>query len=259
MQRGHMRLKNKVAVITGAASGMGRAMAELFAREGAIVVAGDVHAARLTELSAVLAPGGYALHTVVGDIGERADAEALVRAALDRHGRIDVLVNNAGIMDHMAGVGELTDDVWHRVMRVNVDGPMYASRVAVPAMLAQGHGAIINVASIASLSGGAAGAAYTTSKHALLGLTRSTAWMYAQRGIRCNVICPGATKTNIAESMPADELDPVGAARAGQFATLIPAWLEASDIAELALFLASDAARYINGAVITADGGWMAL
>ncbi len=254
-----MRLDGKVTVITGAASGMGRAMAELFAHEGALVVAGDVHATRLADVAAVLEPAGDRVHTVVGDIGERADAEALVQAALDRHGRIDVLVNNAGIMDYMAGVGELTDEVWHRVMRVNVDGPMYTSRVAVPRMLAQGHGVIINVASIASLSGGAAGAAYTTSKHALLGLTRSTAWMYAMRGIRCNVICPGATKTNIAESMPADRLDPVGAARAGLFATLIPAWLESSDIAELALFLASDAARFINGAVITADGGWMAL
>ncbi|MCA2983875.1 SDR family oxidoreductase [Gemmatimonas sp.] len=253
-----MRLDGKVTIITGAASGIGRATAELFAREGALVVAGDVHAARLSDLAAVLEAAGRPVHTVVGDIGERPDAEALVRAALDRHGRVDVLVNNAGIMDYMAGVGELTDDVWRRVMRVNVDGPMYTSRLAVPAMLTQGRGVIINVASIASLSGGAAGAAYTTSKHALLGLTRSTAWMYAQRGIRCNVICPGATKTNIAESMPADRLDPVGAARAGQFATLIPAWLESSDIAELALFLASDAARFINGAVVTADGGWMA-
>jgi NAD(P)-dependent dehydrogenase (short-subunit alcohol dehydrogenase family) len=254
-----MRLDGKVTIITGAASGIGRATAELFAREGALVVAGDVHAARLDDLAAVVEAAGRGIHTMVGDIGERADAEALVQAALDRHGRVDVLVNNAGIMDYMAGVGELTDDVWHRVMRVNVDGPMYTSRMAVRAMLGQGHGAILNVASIASLSGGAAGAAYTTSKHALLGLTRSTAWMYAQRGIRCNAICPGATKTNIAESMPADRLDPVGAARAGQFATLIPAWLESSDIAELALFLASDAARFINGAVVTADGGWMAV
>jgi NAD(P)-dependent dehydrogenase (short-subunit alcohol dehydrogenase family) len=254
-----MRLDGKVIIITGAASGIGRATAELFAREGALVVAGDVHAARLDDLAAVVEAAGRGIHTMVGDVGQRTDAEALVQAALDRHGRVDVLVNNAGIMDYMACVGELTDDVWHRVMRVNVDGPMYTSRMAVRAMLGQGHGAILNVASIASLSGGAAGAAYTTSKHALLGLTRSTAWMYAQRGIRCNAICPGATKTNIAESMPADRLDPVGAARAGQFATLIPAWLESSDIAELALFLASDAARFINGAVVTADGGWMAV
>ena len=254
-----MQLDGKVTVITGAASGIGRAIAEVFAREGARVVAGDVNASRMAEVGSALATEGRPIRTVVGDIGARADAEALVQTALDEHGRVDILVNNAGIMDYMAGVGEVTDDVWQHVMRVNVDGPMYTSRLAARAMLAQGHGVIVNVASIASLTGGAAGAAYTTSKHALLGLTRSTAWMYAMRGIRCNAICPGATRTNIAESMPADRLDPTGAARAGQFATLIPAWLESTDIAALALFLAGDAARFINGAVITADGGWMAL
>lgn len=254
-----MRLSGKVVLVTGAAAGMGRAMVELFAREGAHVVAGDVHADRLTEVAAGLRNEGFDIETAVGDIGDEAVADALVDTAVRRHGRLDVLVNNAGIMDCMAGVGELTNDVWRRVLRVNLDGPMYTSRRAVPVMLAQQSGSIINVASIAALSGGAAGAAYTTSKHALLGLTRSTAWMYAQRGIRCNVICPGATKTNIAESMPADRLDATGAARAGQFATLIPQWLEPDDIAELALFLASDASRFINGAVITADGGWMAL
>ena len=254
-----MRLQGRVTVITGAASGIGRAMAELFAQEGALVVAGDHHATRLAAVADGLANRGTPIRTVVGDIGERADAEALVQTALDEHGVVDVLVNNAGIMDHMAGVGEVTDEIWRQVMRVNVDGPMYTSRLALRAMLPRGHGVILNVASIASMSGGAAGAAYTTSKHALLGLTRSTAWMYAMRGIRCNAICPGATRTNIADSMPPERLDAAGAARAGQFATLIPAWLESADIAELALFLASDAARLINGASVTADGGWMAV
>jgi NAD(P)-dependent dehydrogenase (short-subunit alcohol dehydrogenase family) len=107
--------------------------------------------------------------------------------------------------------------------------------------------------------GGAAGAAYTVSKHGLVGLTRSTAWMYAKRGIRCNAICPGATMTNIVESMPMERLDPAGAARAGEFAALAPAYLAPDDIARLALFLASDEARHINGAIIPADGGWAAV
>ena len=107
--------------------------------------------------------------------------------------------------------------------------------------------------------GGAAGAAYTVSKHGLVGLTRSTAWMYAKRGIRCNAICPGGTATNIAESMPEDRLDPVGAARASEFAGLIPAYMQPADIAALALFLVSDEARNINGAIIPADGGWDAV
>jgi NAD(P)-dependent dehydrogenase (short-subunit alcohol dehydrogenase family) len=126
-------------------------------------------------------------------------------------------------------------------------------------MLAQGGGSIVNVASTAGISGGAAGAAYTASKHGLVGLTRNTAWMYAKRGIRCNAICPGGTRTNIQESMPQDKLDPQGAARAYEFAGLIPATLEPIDIGWLALYLASDESRFINGAIIPADGGWKAL
>ncbi len=254
-----MRLQDRSIVITGAAAGMGRAMALRFAAEGASLVITDRHEERLAAAVTEISATGARVHAIAGDISERALAESVVDAAITHFGRIDVLVNNAGIMDYMAGVGELTDDVWRRVMSVNVDGPMFTSRRAMPHMLSQARGSIVNIASIASLSGGAAGAAYTTSKHALLGLTRSTAWMYAERGVRCNVICPGATKTNIAESMPQEQLDPTGAARAGQFAALIPAYLEPEDIASLALFLASDESRYINGAVITADGGWMAL
>jgi NAD(P)-dependent dehydrogenase (short-subunit alcohol dehydrogenase family) len=125
-------------------------------------------------------------------------------------------------------------------------------------MLKQGGGSIINIASTAGISGAAAGAAYTASKHALVGLTRNTAWMYAQRGIRCNAICPGGTRTNIGETMTQDRIDPTGAARLGGFSNLIPAILEPTDIAALALFLASDASRFINGAIIPADAGWKA-
>lgn len=254
-----MRLEGKVTVITGAGSGMGRAMATLFAAEGAQVVAADWNAGRLDAAVQEITAGGGRAVGVPGDIADQGAAEGVIAQAIREFGRLDVLVNNAGVMDYMAGVGELTDELWQRVLGINLNGPMYTSRKAVQHMLEHGGGSIVNVASTAALSGGAAGAAYTTSKHALLGLTRNTAWMYAQRGVRCNAICPGATKTNIQESMPQDKLDPTGAARAGAFAALIPAYLEASDIAQLALFLASDASRYINGAVIPADGGWMAL
>ena len=254
-----MRLSNKVVVITGAASGIGRAMVEQFTTEGARVVGGDRNAVRLQEAARAVQQAGGTFEGIVGDIGSRTKAESLVDTAVHRFGRVDVLVNNAGIMDHMAGVGEVTDTLWDEVLRVNLHGPMYASRRALATMLSHGEGVILNIASIAGLGGGAAGAAYTTSKHALIGLTRNTAWMYAPRGIRCNAICPGATRTNIAESMPEDQLEPAGYARAKAFAGLIPKWLDATDVAALALFLASDAARGINGAIITADGGWTAL
>lgn len=254
-----MRLQDKVVVVTGAASGMGLAMAKLFTAEGASVVAGDWNADRLDAAMKEIGATGAKITGQQGDIADKASAEALVNLAVDTYGKLDVLVNNAGIMDYMAGVGEVTDEVWEKVLKVNLYGPMYTSRRAVQIMLEAGHGSIVNIGSTASVSGGAAGAAYTTSKHALLGLTRSTAWMYARRGVRCNAILPGATATNIAETMPQDKLDPTGAARAGEFAQMIPQFLEPIDIAYAALYLAADESRYINGAVITADGGWLAL
>lgn len=254
-----MRLQDKVVVITGAAAGMGRAMATRFAAEGASVVAGDWNGPRLDDLLTEIRGNGGRIAGVRGDISDQKAAEGLVELAVSTFGRVDVLVNNAGVMDYMQGVGELSDDSWRRVMGINLDGPMFTSRKAVQLMLAQGGGSIVNVASTAALHGGAAGAAYTASKHALIGLTRNTAWMYAKRGIRCNAICPGATATSIGESMPQDKLDPNGLERAMSFASLSPAVLAASDIAAVALFLASDESRMTNGAIITADGGWGAV
>ena len=203
---------------------------------------------------------GVRVMPVQGNIADQHSAESLIDRAVQEHGQLDVLVNNAGVMDYMAGVGEVTDDVWQRVLGINLNGPMFTMRRAVQQMLTQETGgSIVNVGSTASLSGGAAGAAYTASKHGILGLTRSTAWQYAKRGIRCNLIAPGGTATNIAESMPQDKIEMTGAQRAGAFSQLIPNFLQPSDIANLALYLASDESKLINGAVISADGGWMAL
>lgn len=254
-----MRLEGKVAVITGAASGIGLAMTTLFAAEGARLVASDWNAQRLEETLAAIHAKGGTIVGVQGNIADQATAEGLIERAISTYGRLDVLCNNAGVMDYMQGVGELSDEVWRRVLSINLDGPMFASRRAVQYMLQHGGGSIINTASTAGIHGGAAGAAYTTAKHALVGLTRNTAWMYAARGIRCNAICPGATKTHIAETMPTERLDPAGAQRAQAFAALVPAYLDPEDIASLALFLASDESRHINGAIIPADGGWAAV
>lgn len=253
-----MRLEGKVAVITGAASGMGLAIATRFAAEGARIIAGDWNAERLVAAVRDIGGAGRGIVGVQGDIGDRATAEELVDLAVSTHGRIDVLVNNAGVMDYMQGVGELDDAVWRRVMRINLDGPMYTMRRAVPLMVAQGGGAVVNIASVGGIEGGAAGAAYTAAKHALVGLTRNTAWMYAQQGVRTNAIAPGGTRTNIGESMPQDRLDAAGMARAMAYAAIMPAMLEPEDIAALALFLASDEAKHINGAIIPADAGWTA-
>ncbi len=254
-----MQLQGKVAVVTGAASGIGLAIATRFAAEGASVVAGDWNAQRLDAAVAGIKESGGAIVGAQGNIAEQASAENLIALAVSTYGRLDALCNVAGVMDYMQGVGELSDDIWRRVLSINLDGPMFTSRKAVQYMLAHGGGSIVNVASTAGIHGGAAGAAYTASKHAVVGLTRNTAWMYATKGIRCNAICPGATKTNIAETMPPERIDPAGAQRAQAFAALAPAYLEPADIAGLALFLASDDSRHINGAIIPADAGWAAV
>lgn len=253
-----MRLQDKVAVVTGAGSGIGLAIATRFSAEGAKLILGDWNGERLDEAVAAIRASGGTVEGARGDVSDRASAEGLVDLARARFGRIDILVNNAGVMDYMAGVGEVTDDIWRRVMNINLDGPMYTMRRAVPAMLEQGSGSIVNIASVGGIEGGAAGAAYTAAKHALVGLTKNTAWMYALKGVRCNAIAPGGTKTNIAETMPQDRLDMAGATRAGAYAALIPAMLEPEDIAAVAVFLASDEARFVNGAVVPADAGWTA-
>jgi len=253
-----MRLQGKIAVITGAASGMGRSMALRFAAEGASLVVGDRHVQRLAEVVAQIRGSGAAIAGAVGDIGEQAAAEGLVDLAISTHGRIDVLVNNAGIMDHFQGAGELSNEIWRRVLATNLDGPMFTTRRALGYMLKQDCGSIVNIASLSSYSGASAGAAYTASKHALLGLTRNTAWRYAKEGIRCNAICPGAVKTNIEEGMPEAEVDAVGMARAVHFFGIGHAYFDPAEIASAALYLASDESRYVNGAMICVDGGMCA-
>ena len=235
-----MRLQGKVAVITGAGSGMGLAMATRFAAEGAQIVAGDWNEKRLNEAVENIKSTGGKIVGAQGNIADQKTAENLVELALTTYGHLDVLCNNAGVMDYMQGVGELSDDIWRKVLGINLDGPMFTSRIAVQHMVKQGSGSIVNIASTAAISGAAAGAAYTAAKHGLVGLTRNTAWMYATKGIRCNAICPGGTKTNIGESMTPERIDPAGFAHLHAFSALIPAILEASDIANLALFLASD-------------------
>lgn len=253
-----MRLQGKVAVITGAGSGMGRASAKLFAAEGAMVVAGEWNETTLAEVVDEVRTAGGEITGVKVNVADRAQAESMIDKAVDSYGRLDILYNNAGVMDQNQPIGTLDDDIYRRVMSINVDGPAFATRKAIPVMVAQGGGSIINTASVAGVSGAAAGVAYTMSKHALIGLTRSVAFQYAMQGIRCNAIIAGAVETHIMNSVDPTKMDPEGSARFNLFYQLIPATLQATDIANLALFLASDDAAKINGALIPADGGWTA-
>ncbi|GGJ08366.1 3-ketoacyl-ACP reductase [Alicyclobacillus cellulosilyticus] len=253
-----MKLLGKVAVVTGAASGMGKEMAKVFAQEGAKVVLADiVHESLEQVVTEIKASGGTALG-VVTDVSKESDIQQMIDAAVNTFGSLDILVNNAGIMDRMTAAADVTDELWERVFAVNVTGPMRAIRKALPIMIRQGHGVIINTASIGGLCGSRAGAAYTASKHAVIGLTKNVGYQYAKYGIRCNAIAPGAVQTNIMADAP--NLDPnyLGVERAMSGMNTNPRVGQPIEIAKVALFLASDDASFINGAVIVADAGWTA-
>lgn len=242
------RFAGRTVIVTGVASGIGRATALRIAREGGRVVATDWSESGLKELVGAhpeldLVPAG-------GDVSDDAAVARIVAAAGDR---IDGLVNNAGVMDEFHPVHEVPDEIWDRVMRVNVTGPMKLMRAVVPAMLEAGTGAIVNVASEASLRGSCAGAAYTASKHALLGLSRSSAFMYAPKGIRVNVVAPGPVRTGIeakfSSAFGAERLGPV-------LAATVPPMAEPEELAAAITYLLSDDAPNLTGVVITSDGGW---
>jgi NAD(P)-dependent dehydrogenase (short-subunit alcohol dehydrogenase family) len=246
-----MRLQHKVAIITGAGGGMGRATARLFLQEGAKVVAADYQSGGLEQL-----PAGPDLATVTGDVSARPDAERIVAVALERFGRVDVLCNVAGIMDRFLPVGELTDELWNRVLAVNLTGPMNMIRAALPTMLTQGGGAIVNISSVGGLFGGRAGAAYVASKHGLIGLTKNVAVTYGKDGIRCVVVCPGAVNTGISIG---GEPSPRGFEALNRSLPANPRTAEPDELARIILFLASDEASFVNGAALVADGGWTAV
>lgn len=252
------KLNGKVAIVTGAGSGMGKAIALLFAEEGAQVIAADIHEARLVALKEEAAAKPGKVHTVITNVAIEEDIERMVHAATQIFGTLDILVNNAGIMDHFAPVGDLDNAMWEKVMKVNVDGPFKAMRSALKIFLAKGSGTIINIASIGGLMGARAGAAYTASKHALIGLTKNTGYLYSKSGIRCNAIAPGSVATNIAETIDFSKIGPLANERILSGMVLNPRNAEAKEIASVALFLASEESSFINGAVITADGGWTA-
>ncbi len=242
------RFAGKTIIVTGAGSGIGRVTAERIAAEGGRVVASDIDGARLATLA--IGPAGV---SVAGDLSAAGAAEALI-AACD--GRLHGLANIAGVMDAFLPVGEVDDGTWDRVLAVNLTAVMRCTRAAVNLMLKGQGGAIVNVASEAALRGSAAGAAYTASKHAVIGLTRNTAFMYRQAGIRANVVAPGAVRTGIAATSRSER---GGSAVGKVLAAFGPQVSEAEDQAAAITWLLSDEAKNVNGAVLASDGGWSAL
>ena len=232
-------------------------MANLFAENGAGVLVVDVINDRVDQV--VKEARGKASAKVEGvtmDLSLKENADRMIDGAEKTFGRIDILCNNAGIMDAVRPVADTPDEVWEKVMNINLNAPFRASRRVIPIMLKNGGGAIVNTASVAGLFGGVAGAAYTTSKHALIGLTRSVAAHYGKSGIRCNAMVLGAVNTAIGVG---GTPDPKGMEHLTKAMATLPRMGEPGEIAELALFLASSKASLVNGACVVIDGGWTVL
>ncbi|NKI36384.1 SDR family oxidoreductase [Wenzhouxiangella sp. XN79A] len=248
-------MSNKVALITGASSGIGRATAELFAEKGSRVALAARRQAELDSLVAdIEARGGQAI-AIKTDVSVSADVERMVSHTIDAFGRLDYAVNNAGIEGRFAGITELSEADWDQVLGINLKGTFLGMQHQARAMLAAGNGgAIVNVGSVNSFLGFATGAAYCTSKHGLIGLTTSVSAELASQGIRVNLVCPGIVDTPMHQRLRQDigdevydqgVLPSVHLERAGQ----------PEEIAQAIVFLCSDEASYITGSTLTPDGG----
>jgi NAD(P)-dependent dehydrogenase (short-subunit alcohol dehydrogenase family) len=245
-----MRLEGKVALITGGGSGMGKVASMLFAREGASVVLTDVNDEAGDETAAEIGEQAIYVHA---DVSSEADAKAMIDAAIERFGHLDVLYNNAGVMPPDDGsITDTSDATWDRVLSVNVKGVAHGCRFGIPPMLDSGGGSIINVASFVAWMGAATSqTAYTSSKGAVLAMTREIAVEYAHRGIRCNALCPGPIETPLLMQLLSDEEK-----RERRFVHIPMGRLgQAEEVANAALFLASDDSSYMTGASLIVDGG----
>lgn len=245
------RFAGKTCIVTGAGSGIGKATALRIAREGGKVIAADWSPKSLDAMIAEYPELGFV--PVSGDISNEDDVAKIVDAC---EGQVDGLVNNAGIMDQFCPIHEVTDEVWDRVFRVNVVGTMRVTRKVLPLMLSAKKGSIVNVASMAGLTGAAAGVAYTASKHAIIGMTKNSSFMYAPTGIRINAVAPGAVRTNIganfASTLSAQRLGPL-------MQVVVPPPAEPAELAAAITWLLSDDSPNVTGAIVSSDGGWSAI
>ena len=243
------RFTGKTIIVTGAGSGIGRATASRIAREGGRVIAVDIAEAKINELAEEL---GEAIVPVAADLTDLAAVDRIVAAA---GGQIDGLANVAGINDDFSPLHEGSDAMWQKIFAVNVDGLVRLTRAVLPAMLEAHRGTIVNVTSEAGLRGSASGVAYTASKHAVVGITKSAAFMYAKEGIRVNAVAPGGVATGIPMGGKTSEY---GEARLTPARVMIPGLASAEDLAASITFLLSDDSVNINGAIMPSDGGWSA-
>jgi NAD(P)-dependent dehydrogenase (short-subunit alcohol dehydrogenase family) len=260
-----MRLDNKVAIVTGAGRGIGRATALLFAKEGAKVVLNDIKAELVQETAELITEQGGEATVVVGDVANAADVEALVQAAVERHGRIDILHNNAAIY-LPPDIPDLVEDDWDRLIDINVKGTYLCCKNVIPEMIKGGGGSIINTGSIVSfiaLDGPQNLApAYVASKGAVLQLTRALAVRHGRDNIRVNAVCPGFIDTDMVdvalEGMSDSPEERQAIRTAGEAAHALGRFGKPEEVANAALFLASDESSFVTGSPLHVDGGYLA-
>lgn len=245
-------LENKVAIITGAGSGIGKATAELFAKEGAKVVVSDISEANGKSVAEEIKKNSGEAFYIKADSSKPEDNEALVKQTIQKYGALNIAVNNAGIGGPLAATGEYPIDGWQKVIGINLSGVFYGLRYQIPAMLQKG-GSIINIASILGAAGAKFSPAYVAAKHGVVGLTKAAALEYADKNIRINSVGPGYIKTPLVmNSLDKNALDAlVGLHPVGRLG-------ESEEIAELILWLASSKSSFVTGAYYPADGGYLA-
>jgi NAD(P)-dependent dehydrogenase (short-subunit alcohol dehydrogenase family) len=248
-------LEGKVALVTGAGSGIGRATALAFAREGARVVVADVVADGGKETLRLIEEAGGEGVFIEGDVSVATDVRTIVRTALEEYGRLDTAFNNAGIEGALAPTAECTEENWDRVLGVNLKGVWLCMKHEVPIMLEQGGGSIVNTASVAGLVGFQGLPAYCASKGGVVQLTKTAALEYATSGIRVNAVCPGVIKTPMVERIVAGDAE-----AEAQFTGLEPVGRMGApeEIAEAVVWLSSDAASFVTGHAMAVDGGFVA-
>lgn len=248
-------LIEKIAVVTGAGSGIGAAIAECFAAAGAHVFATDINEAAANKTAAAISEKGYKAQALTLDVGDEASCLGAVRAVSETCGRLDVLVNNAGV-GHVGDILRTAPADLERLWRINVLGVYQLSRAALPGMIERGCGSIVNIASIAGLMGMEARFAYTTTKHAVVGMTRAMAMDHGTTGVRINAICPGRVRTPFVDEMLRQYPNPEDYLRQLEAPHAMKRMATPAEIASAALYLASDAASFVTGSAMTVDGGY---